>query len=592
MSAESFVNVEIPPPRTRAHRTPVDPFFSPHPMRSPTFLATALGAFASLLAAQSPLTTTFVGGNGQSGNMFDIVGVTPVVITGFDVNLTGTATIEVYSVTAGTSYVGNATTPTAWTLLGTATNVVGLGAGVPTPVPITLNVPINPSQTQGFYVTTTAGTLTYTNGTSLGAVFAQNSDIQFLEGIGNAYPFGAQFSPRIWNGNIHYTTGASGGFATKTLYGAGCYDRPRMAHELFPGDTFPVDLANTSWTLIYQGGASGGNYIVLPTGNPYDGVTPATTGVNLVTQAYTTSSSATWDDASSVQTLPFAFPYPNAANATTSSISVNSNGRIYLGSSFDASFASNGANSGYTPTSFRGTTGAALPVLAGFMCDLDPTVGGQLWYESPSPSGGVRITWHNIPNWQDPTYTGLPAQVNSIQMELMPNGMVFLSYGPSLGNGGSLGNVAIVGYSAGGSEPQGPQLDWSALSGYQTGTGEIALAIDADNRPLTGTTINVTVSQIPASSLVGAVVYGLTKIDPGFPLAGLGMPGCNGHTTPDLIVAGLTPGASFSTPLAIPSVPALTGFQLLAQGLVLNASIPNPFAGITSNGLELVVGTQ
>ncbi|HEX5050739.1 MAG TPA: hypothetical protein VFZ65_03105 [Planctomycetota bacterium] len=524
--------------------------------------------------------------------MFDIVGVQPVVISGFDVNLTGTATIEVYKITAGTSYVGNEANPSAWTLLGTAANVVGAGPGVPTPVPLALNVPINPAQVQGFYVTTTAGTLTYTNGTLLGSVFAQNSDIQFLEGVGNAYPFGAVFSPRVWNGRIHYVPGAAGSFATKTLYGAGCYDRPRMAHEQFPGDTFPVDLANTQWTLIYQSGPTGGSYVIVPTGPAYDAVTPAANGVNLVTQAYSASSSASWDDASIVEMLPFALPYPNAASATVNSITVNSNGRIYLGSSFDASFASTGANSGYTPTSFRGTTGAGLPVLAGFMCDLDPVAGGNIWYEDPSPSGGVRITWHNVPNWQDPAYTGLPAQLNFIQMELVPGGVVFLSYGSSLGNGGSIGNVAIVGYSAGGAEPLGPQLDWSALLGYQTGTGEVALHIDANNRPITGTTINVIVSQIPASTLVAAVVYGLTKFDPGIPLAVLGMPGCGAHTTPDLLVTSIAPGATFQSPLSIPNNAALTGFHLLAQGLVLNASIPNTFGGITSNGLDLVIGTN
>ncbi|HEU4419219.1 MAG TPA: hypothetical protein VFT55_09790, partial [Planctomycetota bacterium] len=274
--------------------------------------------------------------------MFDIVGVQPVVITGFDVNLTGTATIEVYMVTAGTTFVGVDTNPAAWTLLGSAPNVVGLGAGVPTPVPLTLNVPINPSQTQGFYVTTTAGTLAYTNGTLQGAIFAQNSDIQFLEGIGKQYPFAATFSPRVWNGRIHYLPGAGGGFATKSPYGTGCYDLPRMAHEQFPGDTFPVDLANTQWTLIYVPGGSGGNYLIIPSMTPYDGVTPAVSGVNLVTQPYTTSSSVSWDDASVNMTMPFQFPYPNATSATTSSISVNSNGRIYLGSHFDSGFGSNG----------------------------------------------------------------------------------------------------------------------------------------------------------------------------------------------------------------------------------------------------------
>lgn len=562
-------------------------------MRSPNFLAAVVAAVAVVtLTAQSPLTTTFAGGNGQNGNMFDIVGVTPVVITGFDVNLTGTATIEVYSITAGTTYVGNEANPAAWTLLGTAPNVVGAGAGVPTLVPLTLNVPINPAQQQGFYVTVTAGTLAYTNGTVLGSVFASNADIQFLEGIGKAYPFGATFSPRVWNGRIHYVPGAAGGFATKTLYGAGCYDLPRMAHELFPGDTFPVDLVNTQWSLLYLPGASGGNYIIVPTGNPYDPVTPAASGVNLATLPYTSSSSANWDDASVNKTLPFAFPYPNATSATTTLISVNSNGRIYLGNHFDGTFASNGANSGYTPTSFRGTTGVGLPVIAGFMCDLDPVAGGQIWYEDPSPNGGVRITWHNIPNWQDPAYTGLPAQLNSIQMELLPSGVVYLSFGASLGNGGSVGNVAITGYSAGGAQPQGPQLDWSALVGYQSGTGEVGLRIDADNRPITGTSINVTVSEIPAGALLAAIVYGLTKFDPGLPLAALGMPGCAGHTTPDLIVAGLASGPTFQSPLSIPNNPALTGLQLLAQGLVLSASIPNTFGGITSNGLDLVIGTN
>ena len=57
------------------------------------------------------------------------------------------------------------------------------------------------------------------------------------------------------------------------------------------------------------------------------------------------------------------------------------------------------------------------------------------------------------------------------------------------------------------------------------------------------------------------------------------------------MVAGLA-GPTFTNPLPIPSNPALTGFHLVAQGLVLGAGIPNPFGGLTSNGLDLVVGTQ
>lgn len=384
---------------------------------------------------------------------------------------------------------------------------------------------------------------------------------------------------------------AQSGAATKTLYGTGCYDLPRMAHEQFPGDTFPVDLVNTQWTFIYQPGPTGGNYIIVPAGAPYDGVTPAAAGINLTAGAYSASSSASWDDASVVKTLSFNFPYPNASSATASSITINSNGRIYIGTSLDSSFGSTGANSGYTPTSFRGTTGAALPVIAGFMCDLDPTTGGAIWYEDPSPNGGVRITWNNLLNWQQVGYTGLPATPNFIQMELLPNGTVSLAFGSSLGNGGSVGNDAITGFSAGGGEPVGPQLDWSTLTAYVTGTGEVPLLIDASNRPITGTSINVIVSQLPVGAAVAATVFGLTKFDPGLPLAALGMPGCNAYTSPDLILAGLPTGSTFQVPLAIANNPALTGFQLLGQGLVLGIGIQNPFGGITSNGLELVVGT-
>lgn len=552
-------------------------------------------AAATPIAAQSPFLTTFAGGSASEGNMFDVMGIAPLVITGFDVHLTGTATIEIYAVTAGTSLLGNETNPAAWTLLGSAANVVGAGPGVPTPVPIALNFPINQGQLQGFYVTTTAGgaSLTSTPGVAFGSIYGTNAELLMLEGLGNAYPFGATsyFTPQVWNGRIRYNSAGTPGFATKTPYGAGCYDNPRMAHEQFPASLSSVDLVNTQWTLLYQPGAAGGNYLIVPTGVSYDGVTPAAAGVNLVTQPFTSSSSGSWDDASVVITLPFAFPYPNATSSTATEITVNSNGRIYLGSSFDSSYGSNGANSGFTADIFQGVAGAALPVIAGFLCDFDPTAGGAIYYEAPSPNGGVRITWHNVPNWQDPTYTGLPAQSNYVQLELLPTGTVYLAFGTSLGTGGSASNVAITGFSAGGGEPVGPQLDWSTLSGYFSGTGEVPLSIDASNRPITGTTINLTVSQLPASTLIGAVVYGLTKFDPGLPLAAIGMPGCNGHASPDLIVVSVPAGGLVQSALPIPNNPALAGLHLYCQGLALGAAIPNPFGGTTSNGVDLLIGT-
>ena len=90
--------------------------------------ALALVAITSFTPAQFMLTTTLAAGNGQNGAMFDITNISGalVTITSFDQGFfaAGTATLyEVYTVTAGTSFVGNETNAGAWTLQGSTMNV-------------------------------------------------------------------------------------------------------------------------------------------------------------------------------------------------------------------------------------------------------------------------------------------------------------------------------------------------------------------------------------------------------------------------------------------------------------------------------------
>ena len=178
-------------------------------MHRSTFVLGVLCAalLACPLSGQS-LTTTFSNNNGQAGNMFDVVALADVSIQNFDCNLdAGPWTVEVYAVTGGGSFVGNETNAAAWSLLATAT-VTGAGPGLPTDLGLTLGQSINAGDTQGFYVTCSNGAgINYTNGTSQGAVYASDANIQVLEGVGKAYPFGSTFTPRVWNGTIHYTTG-------------------------------------------------------------------------------------------------------------------------------------------------------------------------------------------------------------------------------------------------------------------------------------------------------------------------------------------------------------------------------------------------
>lgn len=164
--------------------------------------------FVDSNVTQGSLTSTFAAGNGHRGNMFDIVATNTITITSFDGHPGGNTDIEIYY-KAGT-HVGFVNNAAAWTLVGSATGIVSQGTGNPTPIPIPVNVTIPAGQTYAFYITSTDGTtnLNYTNGSNPGGVFASDANLQFLEGVGLDYPFaGSPFSPRVWNGNIHYQLG-------------------------------------------------------------------------------------------------------------------------------------------------------------------------------------------------------------------------------------------------------------------------------------------------------------------------------------------------------------------------------------------------
>jgi hypothetical protein len=151
----------------------------------------------------SVLQTTLAAGNGAGGNMFDVVAVNDIIINSFDAHPQGDTDIEVYYKVG--SYVGSEATAGAWTLLGTA-SVVAQPQGTVTAVPVPVNLTILTGQTYAFYVTSSTGSsLSYTNGSSVGSLFASDANLQFFEGIGVVYPFSTTFSPRVWNGNINYS---------------------------------------------------------------------------------------------------------------------------------------------------------------------------------------------------------------------------------------------------------------------------------------------------------------------------------------------------------------------------------------------------
>ncbi|MCW3084842.1 MAG: hypothetical protein JWP12_2208 [Bacteroidetes bacterium] len=169
-----------------------------------------LNAVATAAANANSLGTTMGAGNNHRGNMFDIVAANTVTITSFDASPMANTTIAIYY-KIGT-FLGSESNSAAWTLVGSAA-VTANALPTPTPVPVAVNITIPAGQTYAFYVTSTntAVSLNYTDGSAVGSVYSSDANISFLQGAGMEYPFtngGGTFTPRVWNGVIHYTVPA------------------------------------------------------------------------------------------------------------------------------------------------------------------------------------------------------------------------------------------------------------------------------------------------------------------------------------------------------------------------------------------------
>jgi hypothetical protein len=148
--------------------------------------------------------TTTAGGTVQEGSFFDVTAKSENVhISSFDIN--AHADDEKFDVWyRKDSYVGNEDSSTGWTLLGT-TQLSGL-LGVLSEIPIG-GITVPAGETYGFLIHSPTCSLcvSYTNTGSPGNF--GNSDLAIFAGASRAGsdPFsGALFSPRIWNGRIHY----------------------------------------------------------------------------------------------------------------------------------------------------------------------------------------------------------------------------------------------------------------------------------------------------------------------------------------------------------------------------------------------------
>ncbi|MGL4596414.1 MAG: T9SS type A sorting domain-containing protein, partial [Bacteroidia bacterium] len=156
------------------------------------------------------LLTSMSSNNGNDGNMFEVeIGPSDVSLQRLHCNVNGSGWWHIYYRQG--NYAGHETTPSDWILIDSA-QVISLGADVPTPIMIDLNLYATAGSVISFYVTGngTGADINYIDGTQEGANYSADGAMAIRQGKGVTWPFAGNFSPRIWSGYIDYCIGITG----------------------------------------------------------------------------------------------------------------------------------------------------------------------------------------------------------------------------------------------------------------------------------------------------------------------------------------------------------------------------------------------
>ena len=161
-----------------------------------------------------PLDAPLLGGNGQAGNMFNLINT-----SGADISILGMSQgpgsggSSITGVNSEWWYsVGDYTVSANWISAGSATVDLTTGAATGT-VTFANPIIIPVGATYAFHVINSA-TIQYTNGTGTpgSSVWASDGNLTITEGHGCAGFGTLDFSPRNWNGSVNYSTGASASY--------------------------------------------------------------------------------------------------------------------------------------------------------------------------------------------------------------------------------------------------------------------------------------------------------------------------------------------------------------------------------------------
>jgi hypothetical protein len=368
-----------------------------------------------------------------------------------------------------------------------------------------------------------------------------------------------------WNGNtgafsmnVNGPGGPAGSvIATNTTLGAGCGANYASFYELFTSSA-AIDLSNTAFQMIF----TGSGYVVVPAAPTF--VAPSATAQNL----------GLADDNAAPVTLSSAFPFPGG---TTTSFEVCSNGHVNV--------ATNGAAVDYTPsaTEFLNWTNPSWAVWRDFICNAT----GNVKFEEVA--GVAYITWDNVVAYQGGT-AGTTPSTFQLQFNLATGTVTFVFQSMDTVSVSNFGNNCVVGYSGPGASLNPGATDLSALTAITTSASDVpALSLAGTSRPVIGTNWDLSVSNVPATGLIGIDVFGLS--DPGInDLFFLGAPGCGLRASLDVSSAWFVTGATHVYSLAVPNDPTLLNLNLYTTSAVFQVPPVNTLGAITANGIAGMIG--
>jgi len=383
-------------------------------------------------------------------------------------------------------------------------------------------------------------------------------------------PAGAN-SDYIGVDEVVFTPAGGGTPAANATLGQGCIQSYNSFYELFT-------TAGTAST-----GLSGNTLQLIPAGTGYQGVWLPGTASALFVPPVAGTSLATGDDGVVTYTATTgSFPTPQGPQT---SFQVSGNAIVAWGT---GTMDYPGTNS-YTPTA----GGFLNSLLGGFYAwhDYNVSETGSGLILAEEIGGTLYFTWNGVESYSTPA--GANPSTLQFQLDLGSGGvkMVFVSID---GNATStFGSGHVVGVTAPGASANPGSIALANATAGQlltTNPEVLPLALAGGSRPVTGTSWNLDVSNIPATGVLGVDVFGLS--DPGInDLFFLGAPGCGLRASLDVTNAWFVTGATHAYSLPIPSNPALLNLNLYTTSAVFQFPAVNPLGAITANGVQGKIGS-